>query len=221
MKKVSYVLLLVSINAFSQIGIGTTAPTETLDVDGTVRIREVPPSSNLQSSKDYILASDNGVITSMTAKDVIAKGLPSAIKGSFSTSGLLNLSLLSGSAVIPFDEMEFDINNEFNTSEYKFVATEAGIYEVKAQVALLSTISAASSIGVQINKNGMVVQENSFANITLLSTNVTPPVRTIGTLLQLAPGDEITFSIVGDIALGSIDIQGDTSTSYFYIHQIR
>ena len=57
--------------------------------------------------------------------------------------------------------------------------------------------------------------------MSLLGTNVSPPTRTVQTLLALQPGDVITFEIEGDIALGTIDIEGDSVLSFFTIQQIR
>ena len=56
--------------------------------------------------------------------------------------------------------------------------------------------------------------------MSLLGTNVSPPTRTVQTLLALQPGDVITFEIEGDIALGTIDIEGDSVLSFFTIQQI-
>jgi len=48
--KYSYVLLvtLFSFFSYSQIGINTNSPTSTLDIDGDIRVRQIPISASTQ-----------------------------------------------------------------------------------------------------------------------------------------------------------------------------
>lgn len=65
MKKIILALLLTScVFGFSQVGIGTTNPLNTLDVNGDVRIRSV---STLANTPSYVLVPDeNGVVSKYT-----------------------------------------------------------------------------------------------------------------------------------------------------------
>ncbi|WP_277115460.1 hypothetical protein [Chryseobacterium sp.] len=59
----------------SQVGINTHNPTETLDVNGSVRVRNIMGTASNASAKDSIVAFDNdGVFTKVTASQIVAQG---------------------------------------------------------------------------------------------------------------------------------------------------
>lgn len=224
--KLFYLLFFITTSSlFSQVGINTLSPTATLDINGDLRIRTITEELVPDVAKDSLLViSRDGIVKSMPAKEAIKAGVPTAVKGSFSSGGLINLSLLSGSVLLPFDNEDFDENNEYDTSTYTFTAKQDGIYSVATQIKASSTISVATNFGVRILHNGTVISRNSFANIgvTIIVTtiNVTPPTRQTQTLVQLSEGDTITFELEGT-GIASLDILGDDIDSQFTIYQIR
>ncbi|QNJ96642.1 BclA C-terminal domain-containing protein [Constantimarinum furrinae] len=221
-RSIFYLFLIFSISGFSQIGIGTTSPSASLDINGNVRIRSVNQDPDTDVARDSVLViSKDGTVNTMEAVKIISAALPTAVKGNFSSSGLVNLSLLSGSQTITFDSEAFDMNDEFDLTSHTFTANNDGIYSVYVQIEASSSLGIATNFGVQILKNGTVENRNSFANVGILGTNATPPVRSSQTLLQLTAGDTITFRVEGDIALGSVNLLGTDQDSYFTIHQIR
>ena len=70
MKKL--ILLLFPLALFSQVGINTSSPTETLDVNGTVRIRNLPTVS----TADSILVTQNGIIKKVSISNLFALKCP-------------------------------------------------------------------------------------------------------------------------------------------------
>ncbi len=64
MKTILFFLL--SIMTFGQVGINTTEPTKTLDINGDLRVRDIP----LLSNKYVLLADDNGNITKVLLSDL-------------------------------------------------------------------------------------------------------------------------------------------------------
>ncbi|QIE58903.1 hypothetical protein G5B37_04795 [Rasiella rasia] len=219
--KTTLFVMLVGSCMFAQVGIGTTSPIATLDINGTINIRTIPHASNLDITKDVVLTSENGLVSSMTASEIVDKAIPTAVKGSFSVATPITISLLSGSDIIPFDSEDFDTMNEFDTTTHEFTVQRDGIYEITVQIGMDATIGAATNLGVRILKNGTVVHKHSHANVNVIGINVTSPIRKLDTLLSLNTNDVITFEIEGDIALGSIDLTGDSLTSYFTIQQIK
>ncbi|MBZ0326832.1 MAG: hypothetical protein K8F54_04460 [Altibacter sp.] len=219
--KFCYLLMLLSTTIYSQVGVGTTAPTSTLDINGNLKIRSVTEETTLSNIKDSILVVSSSYVKSIPATSVIDVALPTTVKGSFSSAGLINLSLLSGTQIIPFDSEDFDTNNEYNTTTYTYTAKQDGIYQIDVQIEANSTIGIATNFGVMILKNGTTISRNSFANIGVLGVNVTPPVRQNSTLVALTVGDTIQFQIEGSIALGSVDLLGSFEDSSFSIYQIR
>ncbi|GEC77974.1 hypothetical protein [Flavobacterium aquatile] len=205
---------------FSQVGIETTAPTASLDINGNLRVRSSTATSNETAAKDSILVTNNlGNVMRISSQKVIQSYFKTCIKGSFTSSSDVSLTLSSGAKKIPFDYIEFDSNNEFNTSNSTFTATQGGIYSIDIHIKSTSAIGVALDFGVAIVKNGTVITRDSFANIGILSINATPPVRSSRTLISLAPGDAITFNVIS--TLGSLNILGSKEDCYFTIHQVR
>lgn len=205
---------------FSQVGIETTSPTASLDINGNLRVRSSTATSNETAAKDSILVTNNlGNVMRISSQKVIQSYFKTCIKGSFTSSSDVSLTLSSGAKKIPFDYIEFDSNNEFNTSNSTFTATQGGIYSIDIHIKSTSAIGVALDFGVAILKNGTVITRDSFANIGILSINATPPVRSSRTLISLAPGDTITFSVLS--SLGSLNILGSKEDCYFTIHQVR
>ena len=209
---------------YSQVGIGTTNPTAELDVNGTLRIRTTNSNLNESAAKDSILVSDNlGNIARISSKKIIESYLKTFIKGNFSSSTNVGLSLVSNTAIIPFNTTEFDMNTEYNSTSSVFTAKQDGIYQIYVQIKG-SGLSVATSFGVQILKNGSVISQNSFANvgISVLGiglVNVTPPLRNLQTLTQLTTGDTIQFNVTSN--LGSVTLVGNSEDCYFTINQVR
>jgi C1q domain len=219
-KKLLIILFILPISILAQVGIETTSPTKTLDVNGEMRVRITSTNLNDPAAKDSILVVDNlGNINRTSSKKVVNSYLKTVVKGKFSSSSVINLSLISSKALIPFDAVEFDINSEFNTSTNTFTAKQDGIYSIKIQIKSDATVGAATNFGVAISKNGSIISRNSFANISLLSTNVTPPIRSLESLVQLNTGDTINFNIVSDLI--SVSILGTSEDCFFTIQQIR
>lgn len=225
MKKTCLLFLVFNFTLiYSQVGIGTSSPTADLDINGTLRIRSTSTYVSESAAKDSILVSDDiGNISRISSKKIIESHLKTFINGNFSSGSVIGLTLLSNTVIIPFSTVDFDVNNEFNTTTNVFTAKQDGIYDIYVQIKA-SGIGVTTNYGVQILKNGSVVSQNSFANvgISVLGigiVNVTPPIRNTQTLLQLASGDTIQFNVVSNLA--SVSLVGNNQDCYFTIHQVR
>ena len=212
-------LALASAIGSAQVGINTTEPTSMLDVNGGARIRVINSASDQNAAKERIMTTDTfGNVQSITSRQIIQSHLKSFVKGSFSSSGNQTLSFnASGYATLPFNFEEFDENNEYNTSTYTFISTTTGIYSVSIQIKAIAALSLASNFGVAIVKNGTVVARSGFGNIGLLGVTVTPPIRSLNTLVKLESGDTLTFQLYSDLI--SAGIIGAREDSFFSIAQ--
>lgn len=75
-KKLSFLILLIGILSFAQVGINTISPTNTLDINGSLRIRRIDSITVLPK---YIIASnDNGVIQKINLSKITSSS-PEAI----------------------------------------------------------------------------------------------------------------------------------------------
>lgn len=221
MKKILLILSLLTVSGvFAQVGIGTTSPTAQLDVNGTFRVRLSAFTNRVTAAKDSILVVDNiGNVSRVSSKTVLESNLKSCVKGSFVSSSDVTLTLLAGTIKIGFDFVEFDLNNEFNTTTSEFTAKQDGIYQVSVQIKATSAIAIATDFGVAIVKNGTVINRTSFANVGVVITNVTPPIRTLSTLVSLNTGDKISFNVLSSLL--SLNLLGTREDCNFTINQIR
>ncbi|MGC4040732.1 MAG: hypothetical protein QM710_08115 [Flavobacterium sp.] len=224
MKSFLFATMLFSMTAVAQVGIGTTSPTATLDVNGALRVRSTVTNSRETSAKDSILVSDrDGNIQRISAKMVLESRLKTFIKGGFSSSADQSLSLTSGTIKIPFNYEDFDENDEFNTSTNTFTAKNDGIYAINVQIKANST-SVATNFGVSIQKNESVIARCGYSNIgvslsIILTVNVTPPIRVVQTLVKLNAGDTISFNIYTDLI--NVGLLSNKNDSFFTIQQVR
>lgn len=221
MRILVFLALLLSAPVMGQVGINTTAPVSTLDVNGTLKVRSVPSESTIADVKDSILVVNQSWVKAISVNSVVDLALPSLVKAHFTGSGTVNISLATGAAVIPFDTEDFDLNDEFDTTTYTYTAKQDGYYNIHVQIEAGPTIAISTSFGVAILKNGSVVNRNEFANVGVLGVNVTPPIRDVQTLLQLDVGDTVSFNVVGSIAMGSVNLLQNYQDSFFSIEQIR
>ncbi len=223
MKKVLLACLLFSVTGLAQVGIGTTTPTATLDVNGAMRIRTTDWNNRETSAKDSILVSDRyGNIQRISSKMVLESRLKTFVKGGFSSSSDQSLTVSSGTVKVPFNYEDFDENDEFNTSTNTFTAKNDGIYAINTQIKSNSS-SVCTNFGLSIVKNETVIARCGFSNIgvtiALVTVNVTPPVRAVQTLVKLSAGDTITFNIYTDLI--NVGLLSNKSDSFFTIQQVR
>ena len=98
-RKYTFLLLLFLNNIITaQVGIETSSPTATLDVNGTVRVRNLLSYNIEPAIKDSIVISDGlGNIKRTSSKQIHNSNIKTFIKGSFASTATLSLSIVSGS----------------------------------------------------------------------------------------------------------------------------
>jgi len=126
-------MILLPILGFSQIGIGTTNPTATLDVNGDFRIRTTTSNTRETAAKDSIMVVDAlGNVQRISAKKVIESHLKTFIKGGFvsGSPATISLSILANSyTTIPFNTIEFDTNSEIqHNNQYFYRKTARNLF---------------------------------------------------------------------------------------------
>lgn len=225
MRNLYLILLFFPIFVFSQVGIGTQAPTAMLDVNGNMRIRTTPTTTEEVAAKDYILvANTQGNIERVTSKQVVESHFKTFVKGSFSNESpaLINLAITGNSySTIPFNKVDFDLNQEFNITNYTFTAKQTGLYSINVAIRVNSSVlSISGDFGVAIYKEEQLQARNTFANIQLLGLNITPSVRSVQTLVQLNATEKITFRAFSGGGL-TAGILSNGDESFFTIQQVR
>lgn len=207
---------------YAQVGIGTTTPTASLDVNGTLRVRTVSNETDNEVIQDSILViSKSGQVNRIEATDVINAALPSMVRATFSGGGDIGLTLGSGTALVTFDFENIDSNDEFDTTTHTFTAKQAGIYQISAQVEISSGLSLSTNFGLGIYKNSVLIAEQRFANATVLGNSVSSPYRYVSTVVDLAENDTITFRVSSSALAASLNVSGTPTRSYCSVYQLR
>ena len=224
MKLLPQIVLLFSIQLFSQVGIGTTEPTASLDINGNLRIRNIQEETEEKIAADSILViSRDGTVNRISSKKVYDSNIKTAIRGNFSGTGNINITLGSNVARIPFNTVDFDINNEFDTTNSTFTAKQDGIYQVYTQINSSSGLAVSTNYGIRILKGTEIIAQENFSNINIsvltLNINITPPVRNVQTLVQLSKGETISFQLFTNLL--NVNLLRSKTDSFFTIHQIR
>lgn len=220
----------VSLQALSQVGIGTAAPTASLDINGDLRIRTVIPETVLELAKDSILViSRDGVVKVITSEAIYNSLNRSLSKASLAGDTFLNLNLLVGAAtILPFTNESIDLNDEYDVSSYSFTPKQNGYYRIFGTVNIApdALLGATTALGVslQIRKGGTVIAEASSALVgaSVVGINVyIQPIRTVETIVYLTTSDSISFYLINNHNLPlDIDLLAGKN-AYMYIEQIR
>lgn len=210
--------------AMGQVGINTIEPTTALDINGDIRIRDIPITTTLTN---VLVSDDDGNVYKRTG--LTLHSLTSPTKSFVRASGgskfsLLNLTLLQGWKQIGFDQIEFDENIEYDISSYQYTAKQDGIYDIYAQIKTGSILTV-GDIGIGIFKKGVgesnfsLLAEETYLNVTVTSIiAVSPTSRSTKTLVKLKKGDTIVFA--AKVPLVEITLLGG-SFSFFTIHQVK
>ncbi|MFI2741761.1 hypothetical protein ACG2LH_03395 [Zhouia sp. PK063] len=198
-----YIAVICSSALYAQVGVGTTSPDAgvMLDVNGKVKIRTVSDGPSA-SAKDTILVSNAGVVTKTNSTTLVRTHLNSFVKGYMNS---ITVSILSWKK-LPFNQEDFDISSEYNTSSYEYTAKKYGIYRIYVQYK--TTLSTATTLSIY--KNGISYVTSS----SLLSTS---GYEVINTLVELNEDDKISFYYYATASLG---ISVDQNESFFTIEQV-
>ncbi|WP_077416216.1 hypothetical protein [Chryseobacterium sp. JV274] len=141
------------LDPFGNIGIGTNAPTKTLDVNGNARFRSLPTQTSLGSS-NMLLSDGTGVVSQITGNDFInTLKTPNNIFNAEQTTNIATTLPGNGAS----NRVRFgtvNINSAgagtWNFANNSYTVAKAGIYQIVAGVELGNT-SSTTSYGLYIN----------------------------------------------------------------------
>ena len=200
------ILFLTTFSLQAQVGVGTTDPHPDvmLDVNGGLRIRSRIATSTLLANMD---------------KSLVRAGV------STSSGALVDIGV-SGEKRVKFDNESFDVKGEYDNSTGIFTAAASGIYRITAQLRSSSSLLSAGDFGIAIYKNDSgrttytKIAEERYLNVEVTLIKVSPPVRSVSTLVQLTAGEEITFRSITALSLTLAGTTNGNST-FMTIEQVR
>lgn len=218
MKKM-YALLAISstVLLYAQVGINTTDPQSTLDVNGNVIIRTVDPAT-VSSAYDFLVHDNatnevhkiNGNLAPVTAEKTISKGVER------NGVSLLSGSLFAGWRKINFASANIPINQgaNFDAATDFYTIPSTGVYEINYQfkygsgvLASLLNFGGVPSIGILRHPTSgpyNVLDSRKFSGVSVpLALSLIVSETSIDSVYQLTAGDRLSFELnSGGLSLG-------------------
>ena len=198
-----------------------------LDVNGGLRIRSHNEGSDDAAKDSLVVLDGRGVVHRIATSTLLANMDKSLVRAGVSTSsGALVDIGVSGEKRVKFDNESFDVKGEYDNSTGIFTAAASGIYRITAQLRSSSSLLSAGDFGIAIYKNDSgrttytKIAEERYLNVEVTLIKVSPPVRSVSTLVQLTAGEEITFRSITALSLTLAGTTNGNST-FMTIEQVR
>ena len=124
---------------------------------------------------------------------------------------------------IPFDNENYDSQNEFNTVTYEFTALEDGYYQVNARTEfdLIAAVSNGSYLSISIYVNGALYSEGN--NLQVKDDNGNASINNnapnVSDVVPLTAGQTISIRVFQNTG-NSQDIKVGSSKTYVSIHKL-
>ena len=233
MKTKIYSLLLAfaSFPVFSQVGINTSTPAATLDVNGTLIVRDTPQATALPGFQ--LLASNlgNDEVFIMDPQIVIAaSNTNTSVFAAKKTTGisLLSLGLFpSGFRAVNFLAAERTIGSAslFSDTDNTYTIPSTGVYAIgfsfRYGTGLQASLLANNpGVGIVRTRAGVatIIDSSPLSGDNLVLLSLTISDSSLSSVYSFQAGDKISFGLTGSTAL-DVGLLG-SSTSSFYIYKI-
>lgn len=228
----SLILALSAIPAFSQVGINTATPTATLDVNGTVKVRDIPASTALPGYDILALNQGTAQVSKVDPQLLLNSASNPTMFAAKKTTGfnLLGLSIFPENfKVINFLSTERNIGSGalFSDTDYSYVIPSTGVYQVGfsfrygsgLQTELLGTTG--PGIGILRTRNNVttLIDNRTFNGISVpLVLSLTISESNVSSLYSFQANDRVSFGITGS-GFVSANVLG-SSVGSFYIYKV-
>ncbi|WP_294243689.1 hypothetical protein [uncultured Chryseobacterium sp.] len=236
-------LALMVMPAYSQsagVGINTTTPQATLDVNGNLKIRQAPtaPSTtgyqvlaiNQNTGGDFEVSRLNPQLIADLATSGSTTGVAASVYSARKAAGVTLVSATifpTGFRSVNFVNAERTVGSTavFSDTDNTYTVPSTGVYAIGFQFRYGTGIQAAlltnaPGVGIVRTRNAVstLIDSRSFsgANLGLLSLTISE--SSVNSLYPLQAGDKISFGLTGSSLL-DVNILG-TSTSSFYIYKV-
>jgi len=217
-------LFLFTAKVWSQVGINTENPTAMLDVNGNFRLRVAEKCIETSCADSLLVKSSGGYVQTVSKDEIFNSGGRSYVSGT-GVNPTIPLVVIAGFTnwlKIAFDKELIDEHNDFDISNNTFTAPKDGIYGVFVQIKASNLVSADDlGVGIFVKKGTAaptLMAEESYLIASVLSINVSPPVRKTQTMVALNAGDQMFFGV--KTTLVSLNLVSGGS-SLFNIYQIK
>jgi hypothetical protein len=237
----SAILCIIFNFVFSQIGINTSDPQATLDVNGTMKLRSTPVAPalpgyqilavNLNTSGDFQVAQVNPqLIIDSAINTMNTTNVNASVYAAKKTTGinLLTVGVFpSGFRPVNFLQAERSLGTAslFSDTDHTYTVPTNGVYAIGfsfrygtgLQAALLSN---SPGVGILRTRAGVatIIDSRTFSGANLIVLSLTISEATVNSLYTLQAGDKIAFGLTGSSLLDA-GLLG-SSTGSFYIYKV-
>jgi hypothetical protein len=188
----SLLTISLGIGTYSQVGINTASPTQTLDVNGAVRIRSTPLASSLGTAKVMITQANGDVYQIDPSVFTGNLKIPTTVLSVKLVSP--STTLLSGGNVshtVIYDSVDISPAASiggWNAGTNTFTVNKEGVYQISASIQLSDFGNPSANFTIRTTpysqgSGGLGLTNNRYTVNQVLS-------------LKLSPGDTINCSIV-------------------------
>ncbi|MDR3024780.1 hypothetical protein [Chryseobacterium sp.] len=225
-KLYSLMLACATLPLFSQVGINTATPSATLDVNGTLKVRDTPAATSLPGYQ--VLAINQGstqVYTVDPALLIAASGINTTVYAAKKTAGisLLNLGLFpSGFRAVNFLAAERTLGSAslFSDTDNTYTIPSTGVYAIgftfRYGTGLQASILANNpGVGIVRTRAGVAttIDSRPFSGANLILLSLTISESSINSVYSFQAGDKISFGLVGSTAL-DVGLLGSSVASF-------
>ncbi|KFF01920.1 hypothetical protein [Chryseobacterium luteum] len=230
-KLYSLFLGLSFIPTFSQVGINTSAPSATLDVNGTMKVRDTPVTPTLPGYELLVVNTGTAQVSKADPQLLYDSAVNSSVYAAKKTSGLTLISLglfPTGFRSVNFLASERSLGSAalFSDTDHTYTVPSNGVYAVGFSFRYGAGLQAAvltntPGIGILRDRAGVatLIDNRVFSGITVpLLLSLTISEGSLNSLYTFQAGDKISFGLTGSSLLdGSIL---STSIGSFYIYKV-
>lgn len=232
MKTNIYSLLLAcaALPLFSQVGINTTNPTATLDVNGTLRVRDTPTATTVSGYQ--ILAQDNASTEVYKIDPLLLMASSGGVNTTVfaakksTTLSALSITFPGGFKALNFKAADRSIGNAalFDDNDSSYIIPSNGVYAIgfsfKYSTGLVASVLSEGGIGIARTRSGTsaIIDSSMFSGLNILVTGLSIADTRINSLYSFQAGDKINFGTIetGLLSLGALS----TSNASIYIYKV-
>jgi hypothetical protein len=222
----SLIVAFATLPLFSQVGINTATPSATLDVNGTLKVRDTPVATALPGYQILALNEGSEQVFMVDPQLIIdASGVNSGMYAARKSTGisLLSLGLFpSGFRAVNFVAAERTIGSAamFSDTDNTFIVPSTGVYYIGfsfrygtgVQASLLAN---SPGVGIVRTRGGVAttIDSRAFSGIDVTLLKLTISDASINSIYSLQAGDKISFGLVGSSLLDA-GILGSSVASF-------
>ena len=183
-----------------------------------MRIRNYNDGSDNAAKDSLVVLDGRGVVHRIATSTLLANMDKSLAKYNYTPSTGLGVFLGYHEELIVFDNQEFDLKNEYDSTSGIFTAQQTGLYRIEGQIKLGLNLTIGFGLRLKkIHPSVEILADDSFTNFPGVA-------RRFSTIVELNAGDQIAFynilSISGIIGV-SVSLSANAYDNYFTIEQVR